>query len=40
VDILKKFGMTYCNPMPTTMVMNLKKPSETSSDSGKIDSHL
>jgi hypothetical protein len=40
VEILKKFGMTYCESMPTPMVMNLKKLSETSSDSGEIDPHL
>jgi hypothetical protein len=40
VEILKKFGMTDCKPMATPMVMNLKKLSETSSDSGEIDPHL
>jgi hypothetical protein len=40
VEILKKFGMTDCNPMPTSMVMNLNKLSETSSDLGEIDPHL
>jgi hypothetical protein len=40
VDILKKFGMTDCKPMPTLMVMDMKKLSETSSDSGEIDPHL
>jgi hypothetical protein len=39
-DILKKFEMTDCKPMATLMVMNLKKLSETSSDSGDIDPHL
>jgi hypothetical protein len=40
VEILKKFGMIDCNPMTTPMVMNMKKLSETSSDSGKIDPHI
>jgi hypothetical protein len=40
VEILKKFEMTDCKPMPTPTVMNLKKLSKTSSDSGKIDPHL
>jgi hypothetical protein len=40
VEILKKFGMTDYKPMPTPMVINLKKLSETSSDSGQIDPHL
>jgi hypothetical protein len=40
IEILKKFEMTNCKPMATPMVMNLKKLSETSSNSGKIDPHL
>jgi hypothetical protein len=32
VEILKKFGMTNCKSMPTSMVMNLKKMNEASSD--------
>jgi hypothetical protein len=40
VEILKKFEMTDCKSMPTPIVMNLKKLSETSSDSGEIDPHL
>jgi hypothetical protein len=40
MEILKKFGMTDCKPMDTPMVMNMKKLSETSSDSDKIDPHL
>ena len=40
VEILKKFGMTDCKSMPTPMVMDLKKLSETSSDSGEIDPHI
>jgi hypothetical protein len=40
VEISKKFGMTDCKPMPTPMVMNLKKLNETSSDLGEIDPHL
>jgi hypothetical protein len=38
VEILKKFGMTECKSMPTPMVMDLKKMSDT--DSGEIDPHL
>jgi hypothetical protein len=37
VDILKQFEMTDCKSMPTSMVMNLKKMNETSSDSDEID---
>ena len=40
IEILKKFRMTDCKPMATPMVMNMKKLSETSSDSGEIDPHL
>ena len=40
VEILKKFGMTDCRSMPKSMVINLKKMNEASSDSGKIDPHL
>ena len=40
IEILKKFRMTDCKSMPTPMVMNLKKLSETSSDSANIDPHL
>ena len=32
--------MTYCNTIPTVMLMNMKKPNETSSDSGEIDPHI
>jgi hypothetical protein len=32
--------MTYCKPIPTVMLMNIKKPNETSSDSGEIDPHI
>ena len=32
--------MTYCKPIPTVMLMNMKKPNETSSDSGEIDPHI
>ena len=32
--------MTACKPMPTPMVMNLKKLNKTSSDLGEIDPHL
>jgi hypothetical protein len=37
MEILKKF-MTECKSMPTTMVMDLKKMSDT--DSGDVDPHL
>jgi hypothetical protein len=40
VEILKKFGMTNCKPMPTPIMMDLKKLSETSSNSCEIDPHL
>jgi hypothetical protein len=40
VEILKNFEMTDCKSMPTPMVTNLKKLSETSSDSSEIDPHL
>jgi hypothetical protein len=39
-EILKKFRMADCKPMATPMVMNLKKLSETSSNSSEIDPHL
>jgi hypothetical protein len=32
--------MTDCKPMATQMVMNLKKLSKTSFDSGDIDPHI
>ena len=32
--------MTYCKPIPTVMLMNMKKSNETSSDSGDIDPHI
>jgi hypothetical protein len=32
--------MTYCKPIPTVMLMNMKKSNETSSDSGEIDPHI
>jgi hypothetical protein len=38
VEILKKFGMRECKSMPTPMVMDLKKMSNT--DSGDVDPHL
>jgi hypothetical protein len=38
VEILKNFGMTECKSMPTPMVMDLKKMSDT--DSGDVDPHL
>jgi hypothetical protein len=38
MEILKKFKMTDCKSMPTPMVMDLKKMSDT--DSGDVDPHL
>jgi hypothetical protein len=38
MEILKKFSMTECKSMPTPMVMDLKKMSNT--DSGDVDPHL
>jgi hypothetical protein len=38
MEILKKFSMTECKSMPTPMVMDLKKSSDT--DSGDVDPHL
>ena len=40
IEILKKFGITNYKPMATPMVMNLKKLSDTYSDSCKIDPHI
>jgi hypothetical protein len=40
VEILKKFEMTDCKPMPTPMVMDLKKLNETSFDLIETDPHL
>jgi hypothetical protein len=40
MHILNNFEMTYCKPIPTVTLMNMKKPNETSSDSGKIDPHI
>jgi hypothetical protein len=37
VEILKRFGMLDCKSMTTPMVSNLKKLSESSSDSDLID---
>jgi hypothetical protein len=37
VDILRRFGILDCKSMTTPMVMNLKKLSESSSDSDLID---
>ena len=37
VEILKKFGMLDCKSMATSMVSNLKRLSESSSDSDLID---
>jgi hypothetical protein len=40
VEILKKFGMTECKSMPTSMVMDLKKMNDAPTDSGGIDPQL
>jgi hypothetical protein len=40
VDILKKFGMLNCKPMPTPMVTKLKKLSVSSSNFDEIDPTL
>ena len=40
VEILKKFGKIDCKSMPTSMVMDLKKMNEVSTDSCEIDPHL
>ena len=40
VEILKKFRMMDCKSIPTSMMMNLKKMNEASSESGEIDPHL
>jgi hypothetical protein len=40
MEILNNFGMTYCKPIPTPMLMNMKNPNETSSDLGEIDPHI
>jgi hypothetical protein len=40
MEMLNKFGMTYYKPIPTPMVMNMKKPNETSSDLCDIDPHI
>jgi hypothetical protein len=40
VEILKKFGMTECKSMPTSMVMDLKKINDASTDSDEIDPNL
>jgi hypothetical protein len=40
IEILTKFRMTNCKSMPTSMVMNLKKMNEASSDLGEIDPHI
>jgi hypothetical protein len=37
VEILRRFGILDCKSMTTSMVMNLKKMSESSSDSDLID---
>jgi hypothetical protein len=38
--MLNNFGMTYYKPIPTPMVMNMKKLNATSSDLGDIDPHI
>jgi hypothetical protein len=40
VEILNKFRMTDCKSMPTSMVMDMKKMNEASTDLGEIDPHL
>jgi hypothetical protein len=40
MEILKKFSMTECKSMPTSMVMDLKKMNDVSTDSNEIDPHL
>ena len=40
VEILKKFGMTDCKSMHTSMVMDLKKMNDASNDSCDIDPNL
>jgi hypothetical protein len=40
MEILKKFSMTECKSMPTSMVMDLKKMNDASTNSGEIDPHL
>jgi hypothetical protein len=40
MHILNNFEMTYCKPIPTVTLMNMKKQNETSSDSGEIDQHI
>jgi hypothetical protein len=40
MHILNNFEMTYSKPIPTVMLMNMKKPNKTSSDSGEIDPHI
>ena len=37
VEILRRFGMLDCKSMATPIVLNLKKLSESSSDSDPID---
>jgi hypothetical protein len=40
MHILNNFEMTYSKPIPRVMLMNMKKPNETSSDSSEIDPHI
>jgi hypothetical protein len=40
MHILNNFEMTYCKHISTVTFMNMKKPNETSSDSGEIDPHI
>jgi hypothetical protein len=40
VETLNKFSMIDCKSMPTSMVMNLKKRNDASTDSCEIDPHL
>jgi hypothetical protein len=40
MNTLNNFEMTYWKPIPTVMLMNMKKLNETSYDSGEIDRHI
>jgi len=40
MHILNNFEMTYYKPIPTVMLMNMKKMNETSFDLGEIDPHI
>jgi hypothetical protein len=40
MHILNNFEMTYCKPIPTVTLMNMKKPNETYFNLGEIDPHI